>query len=69
MDAEQFGQTIELMFGNLFAQFDEGEEFAFYDYGPKVINRIGYSTNISPKVIIQAADKKVDLIIIEEHFE
>ncbi|QGR00108.1 Nif3-like dinuclear metal center hexameric protein [Paenibacillus psychroresistens] len=63
METTQFKKTIEMFFGNLLTQFEEGDEFAFYDYGPKVINRIGYSTNITPEIVIQAQENKVDLII------
>jgi dinuclear metal center YbgI/SA1388 family protein len=63
VESEQFRRTIELIFGNLLTQFDEDEEFAFYEYGPKVINRIGYSTNITPEIVKQARANRVDLII------
>jgi dinuclear metal center YbgI/SA1388 family protein len=63
LEAEQFTSAIELIFANLLTQFDENEEYAFYNFGPKVIKRIGYSTNISPEIVNQAAKDKVDLII------
>lgn len=63
MESTQFKNAIECTFGDLIAQFEEGEEFAFYEYGPKVISRVGYSTNISPQIVKQAAKNKVDLII------
>ncbi|MZQ83045.1 Nif3-like dinuclear metal center hexameric protein [Paenibacillus sp. 5J-6] len=63
MESTQFKKAIELTFGDLITQFEEGEEFAFYEYGPKVMTRVGYSTNISPQIVKQAAKNKVDLII------
>lgn len=63
VDTEQFRETIESIFGNLLTQFDNGEEFAFYDFGQKTINRIGYSTNITPEIVKQATENKIDLII------
>lgn len=63
MNFEQFKGTIELIFGDLLTQFDEGEEYAFYEFGPKIINRIGYSTNITPEIIKQAAENNVELIL------
>ncbi|MBP1994456.1 Nif3-like dinuclear metal center hexameric protein [Paenibacillus eucommiae] len=63
MEAEQFRTTMESYFGDLLIQFDEGEEFAFYEYGPKAMKRMGYATNISPEIVVQAAEKKIDLII------
>src|SRR5689334_21067545 len=60
---EHFNELIEQLFGELLQQFDYGEEFAFYNYGPEFIRRIGYATNITPELIEQAAQKKVDLIV------
>lgn len=51
------------MFGELLEQFEEGEESALYHYGSDAINRIGYATNITPKLIEQAASMKIDLIV------
>ncbi|NOU74695.1 Nif3-like dinuclear metal center hexameric protein [Paenibacillus sp. LMG 31458] len=63
VNIEQFSVLIEKLFGGLLKQFDNGEEFAFYNYGPDLIRRIGYATNITPELIEQAAQKKVDLIV------
>ncbi|MGO4277095.1 Nif3-like dinuclear metal center hexameric protein, partial [Paenibacillus sp. TAF58] len=63
LNFEQFKGTIEIIFGDLLAQFDVGEEYAFYEFGPKFINRVGYSTNITPEIIKQAAENNVELII------
>ncbi|WP_282942365.1 Nif3-like dinuclear metal center hexameric protein [Paenibacillus sp. RC67] len=63
MKAEQWMKTMNVIFGDLLTQFDEGEEFAFYKYGPESIHRIGYATNITPDIIRQAADHKIDLIM------
>lgn len=63
MESTQFKNAIECTFGDLIAQFEEGEEFAFYEYGPEVISRVGYSTNITPQIVKQAAKNKVDLIM------
>jgi len=63
MQVEQFRVAIESFFGNLLLQFAEGDEYAFYEFGPKAIKRIGYATNLSPEVVEQAAAKHVDLIL------
>ncbi|MGM0882333.1 MAG: Nif3-like dinuclear metal center hexameric protein [Bacillota bacterium] len=63
METQPFLKAIELLFGDLLDQFAEGEEYAFYPYGPPVIHRIGYSTNITPEIVRQAASHKVDLIL------
>lgn len=63
MNTEQFNELVGTLFGSLLTQFDYGEEFAFYNYGPNLISRIGYATNITPELINQAAQKKVDLIV------
>ncbi len=63
MNKEQFNELIGKLFGGLLNQFNSGEEFAFYHYGPDLIRRIGYATNITPELIEQAAQKKVDLIV------
>ncbi|SFT05963.1 Nif3-like dinuclear metal center hexameric protein [Paenibacillus sp. BC26] len=63
MNSQQFNELMKTLFGGLLKQFDYGEEFAFYNYGPDLIRRIGYATNITPEHIEQAAQKKVDLIV------
>ncbi|MDQ0885517.1 dinuclear metal center YbgI/SA1388 family protein [Paenibacillus sp. V4I9] len=63
MQSDQFIETTHLLFGDLLKTFDEGEEYTLYNFGPQVISRIGFATNITPDIVRQAADKKVDLII------
>jgi hypothetical protein len=63
MQSDQFIETTHLFFGDLLKLFDEGEEYTFYNFGPQLISRIGFATNITPDIVRQAADKKVDLII------
>ncbi|MCU6712999.1 Nif3-like dinuclear metal center hexameric protein [Paenibacillus sp. J5C_2022] len=43
--------------------FQEGEEYGYYNFTSRSIKKIGYSTNITPEIIEQAAVSKVDLII------
>jgi putative NIF3 family GTP cyclohydrolase 1 type 2 len=63
MQKNQFIEATHLLFGDLFKTFDEGEEYSFYNFGPQVIRRIGYATNITPDIIRQATENKVDLIL------
>ena len=63
MDTAQFIEAIERLFHDLYQQFDEGEEYAFYPFGPKEINKLGYSTNLTPEIIEKAAAMKVDFIL------
>ncbi|NIK77777.1 dinuclear metal center YbgI/SA1388 family protein [Paenibacillus castaneae] len=63
MLVEQFSETMDLIFGQLLKQFAEGEEYAFYQFGPKEMKRIGYSTNITPAIVRQAAENRVGLIV------
>ncbi|SDW22245.1 Nif3-like dinuclear metal center hexameric protein [Paenibacillus sp. CF384] len=63
MNTQQFNELMTTLFGGLLKPVDYGEEFAFYNYGPDLIRRIGYATNITPELIEQAAQKKIDLII------
>ncbi|WP_028551503.1 Nif3-like dinuclear metal center hexameric protein [Paenibacillus sp. UNC451MF] len=63
MDVEQFMKSMETIFGDLLTRFDKGEEYAFYEYGPKSIHRVGYATNITPEIVRQAADLNIDRIL------
>ncbi|MGZ9583685.1 Nif3-like dinuclear metal center hexameric protein [Paenibacillus marinisediminis] len=63
MKRAQLLHTFKRLFGEWLDQFEEGEEYAHYHYGPEEIHRIGYSTNITPDIVRQAAEKQVQLII------
>ncbi|SMF86987.1 dinuclear metal center protein, YbgI/SA1388 family [Paenibacillus uliginis N3/975] len=63
MNRVQLKETLELLFGDLLQAFEEGDEYAFYPYGPEEIKRIGYATNITVDVIKQAAEQKVQLLL------
>ncbi|KQX65907.1 MULTISPECIES: Nif3-like dinuclear metal center hexameric protein [unclassified Paenibacillus] len=63
MHCDQFIEATHSLFGDLLTSFDEGEEYAFYNFGPQMIYRIGFSTNITPDIVRQAAANKIDLIV------
>lgn len=63
MQSEQWMNSMKLVFGDLLLQFEEGEEYAFHAYGPAIIQRIGYTTNLTPEVIRQAVSLGADLIV------
>lgn len=63
MRIEPFKDAMQLLFSEPFKQFDEGDEYALYTFGPDTIRRIGYSTNMTPELVRQAADQKVNLIV------
>lgn len=54
--------------------FNDGIQFGFNNYQNKNIKQIGYSVNLTPDIIKQAIEKRVDLILThhniwEDHFE
>lgn len=63
MHCDQFIEATHSLFGDLLTTFDEGEEYAFYNFGPQLIYRIGFSTNITPDIVRQAAENKIDLML------
>lgn len=63
MNNQQFNTYINELFGTLLQDFREDDEYGFCNFTLNNYKKIGYATNISPEVIVQAADKNVQLII------
>lgn len=63
MHLNDFKTFINNTFGNLVEQFDENDEYGFNNPLSKKINRVGFTTNLTPDVISKAVDKNVQLII------
>lgn len=63
MNYQQFKSYIGELFGQLLIDFSENEEYGFSNFSLDNYKRIGYATNITPEIVTQAAEKKVDLIV------
>ncbi|QHT59872.1 Nif3-like dinuclear metal center hexameric protein [Paenibacillus lycopersici] len=63
MTFEQFRAYMFNLFGHLFTDFEEKEEYGFHNFSLDYYERIGYSTNITPEIVLQAASNDVQLII------
>jgi len=63
MNAQQFKLHLNELFGQLLMDFKEDEEYGFNHFSLNNYERIGYATNITPEIVLQAAEKKVDLIV------
>ncbi|WMT39628.1 Nif3-like dinuclear metal center hexameric protein [Paenibacillus sp. D2_2] len=63
MNTEQFKSYIHEIFGHLLIEFKEDEEYGFSNFTLNNYNKIGYATNITPEVILQAAEIGVDLLV------
>ncbi|MCL6604613.1 MAG: Nif3-like dinuclear metal center hexameric protein [Paenibacillus sp.] len=63
MIAQEFRSHINELFGQLLIDFKEDEEYGFCNFSLNKYERIGYATNITPEIILQAAEKNVHLIV------
>lgn len=63
MIAQQFRSCIHELFGPLLIDFKEDDEYGFCNFTSNHFERIGYATNITPEIVLQAAEKNVHLII------
>ncbi|MGG3279931.1 Nif3-like dinuclear metal center hexameric protein [Paenibacillus solani] len=63
MDTLAFKSYIYALFGTLLNEFEEDEEYGYHYFSAKCYKKIGYSTNLTPEVVQQAAKQNVDLII------
>ncbi|TCZ79295.1 Nif3-like dinuclear metal center hexameric protein [Paenibacillus albiflavus] len=63
MKYEQFRTYINELFGQLLINFDEDDEYGYCNFSSKIYRKIGYATNITPEIIMQAAENKVELIV------
>ncbi|MBD3922137.1 Nif3-like dinuclear metal center hexameric protein [Paenibacillus sp. PR3] len=63
MNIQQFKTRIEELFGQLLVDFHENEEYGYNNVSSTEYRTIGYATNLTPEIILQAAEQKVDLIV------
>jgi dinuclear metal center YbgI/SA1388 family protein len=63
MNDGQFRLYINKLFGQLLIDFKEDEEYGFCNFSSKDYVRVGYATNFTPEIVLQAAEKNVDLIV------
>lgn len=63
MNVQQFKSQIEELFGPLLLEFKENEEYGFCNFSLNNYERIGFATNITPEIVMQAAEMNVDLIV------
>lgn len=63
MKIQQFRSYIDELFGQLLKDFNEDEEYGFCNFTLDNYKRIGYATNITPEIVLQAAEKNVDFIV------
>ena len=56
-------QEFEELVKDLFGEISNKEEYGFSVRSGKDINRIGYSTNLTPEVVQEGIQQKVDLIV------
>lgn len=60
---QQFRSHIDELFGQLLKDFIENEEFGYCNFSSGDYKKIGYATNITPEIILQAAGKNIELIV------
>ncbi|MCR8645485.1 Nif3-like dinuclear metal center hexameric protein [Paenibacillus sp. N1-5-1-14] len=63
MNAKQFKSYLNELFGELLVEFKEDDEYGFCNFTLDNYTRIGYATNLTPEIVLQAAEKNVDLIV------
>jgi putative NIF3 family GTP cyclohydrolase 1 type 2 len=63
MNVQKFKPYINELFGQLLIDFKEDEEYGFCNLSSNNYERIGYATNITPEIVMQATEQNVDLII------
>ncbi|GMK41273.1 SMS protein [Paenibacillus sp. CCS19] len=63
MNIQQFKSCIGELFGQLLLDFQEDEEYGYSNFTAADYRTIGYATNLTPEIVQQAAQHKVDLII------
>lgn len=63
MYLKQFHAMIGSLFGELLIKFKDQGEYGFTNKTQRECKRISYSTNITPELIEQAYEKKIDLMI------
>lgn len=63
MNIQQFKTHIDELFGQLLIDFHENEEYGYNNVSSDDYRTIGYATNLTPEIVLQAAERKVDLIV------
>lgn len=63
MKLGQFRAYIEECFGQQLIEFKENEEYGYCNFSSISYRKIGYATNITPEVVLQAVEYEVDLIL------
>jgi len=63
LDTKEFNAYINELFDQQFQKFNEDEEYGFYNFNQNSYTKIGYATNITPEIILQAAEKNVEIIV------
>ncbi|RXZ77439.1 Nif3-like dinuclear metal center hexameric protein [Paenibacillaceae bacterium] len=63
MIIQQFRSHIEELFGQLLKDFNENDEYGYCNFSTVNYKKLGYATNITPEIVLQAAEKNVNLII------
>ncbi|HFL3236725.1 TPA: Nif3-like dinuclear metal center hexameric protein [Clostridioides difficile] len=54
---------MDELFGHLVKDFKEDEEYGYCNFSSGNYKKIGYATNITPEIVLQAAEKNIDLIV------
>jgi putative NIF3 family GTP cyclohydrolase 1 type 2 len=63
MNTSQFKSYISELFGDFLLEFHEDDEFGFNNFRSINYTKVGFATNITPEVIVQAAEKHVQMIV------
>lgn len=63
MIIQQFKSHIEELFGQLLKDFKENDEYGYCNFSTAHYKKLGCATNITPEIVLQAAEKNVDLIV------
>lgn len=54
MNSQQFHARIHELFGQLLTDFKENEEYGSCNFSSADYRKIGYATNITPEIVLQA---------------
>jgi putative NIF3 family GTP cyclohydrolase 1 type 2 len=63
LNTQEFKAYINELFDPLLQEFNEDDEYGFYNFNLNNYMRVGFATNITPEVILQAAEKNVEMIV------
>ncbi|WP_054958508.1 Nif3-like dinuclear metal center hexameric protein [Paenibacillus dakarensis] len=63
MIVQQFRLHIEELFGQLLNEFNEFDEYGYCNFSSANYKKLGYATNLTPEIVLQARDKNVDFIV------